>query len=145
MRTTLLKGLIFMCLKRQYPGFNKRFWCFTAGVIYSSSSSRAGLGWGRAGCGAGAWPGGSGGLLALGAGVLGAHRGALKAVVGRFVEGMESWGCLVLGASSLVLSHLMKSSRRGGLGSSRVLGVMQAPQVSDQKKSEKSQKMLTKR
>lgn len=24
-----------MCLKRQYPGFNKCFWCFTAGVIYA--------------------------------------------------------------------------------------------------------------
>lgn len=77
--------------------------------------------------------------------MLGAHRGALKAVVGRFVEGMESWGCLVPGASSVVLSHLMKSARRGGLGSSRVLGVMQALWMSDQKKSEKSQKMLTKR
>lgn len=69
--------------------------------------------------------------------MLGAHRGALKAVVGCFVEGMESWGCLVLGASSPVLSHLMKSARRGGLGVSRVLGVMQALWMSDQKKIRK--------
>lgn len=72
--------------------------------------------------------------------MLGAHRGALKAVVGRFVEGTEGWGCLVLGASSPVLSHLMKSARRGGLGFSRVLGVMQALQMSDEKKNQKNHK-----
>jgi len=82
----LLKGLIFMSLKRQYPGFNKRFGGFAGGVIYSSPLSGrpchqgcglgGGLRWGRplleASLGCGWWglwfwsrEGGSGGWVLL--------------------------------------------------------------------------------